>query len=74
MTKLYDVPNNSIIKLHTDLDTPPGAPKLHKNEILKFYHIDGMYSYCKTMDNVVCHLAAYADVAVIGKFIDENHK
>lgn len=70
MTKLYNIPKNSLIKLKEELQVPPGAPKLYKDEIIKFYHLDGMYSYCKTLQNELCHLAANADVEYVGKFED----
>ena len=46
--KLYHVKMNSIITV--------GGEKFY------FYHIDGMYSYCKTMDGNVVHIAAWEDV------------
>lgn len=70
MTKLYNVPRYSIIKLEDEIRVPPEALHLKQGDILKFYHVDGLYSFCKTMDNKLCYLAAYADVSVIGKFKD----
>jgi hypothetical protein len=52
-TLLWKVPRNSMINLNGTL--------------YKFYHVDGMYSYCKNMDGEVVHLAAYTPVKVVGK-------
>jgi hypothetical protein len=49
--KLYDVPRNTRIKVE-DLE-------------LDFHHIDGMYSYCKTDDGEVVHLAAWTEVEIV---------
>lgn len=52
--KLYDVPRNSIISL---VDNP--------KQLLNFFHVDGMYSFCKLFGtNDVVHLAAWTDVYV----------
>lgn len=46
--KLYNIPNNSYIKIDGD--------------VLYFVHIDGAYSFCKDMRGNIVHLAAWADV------------
>ena len=52
--KLYDVPRNSLV-------TPLFDPTLWVN----FYHVDGMYSYCKLFGTEdVVHLSAMTDVFV----------
>ena len=63
--KLYDVPDNSKIKVLDDIKVPPGAPPINKGDILLFDHIDGMYSYCKNMNGELVHLVAWADVEII---------
>jgi len=50
--KLYEAPRNVFIK--TENDT-----------ILKFHHVDGMYSYCTTESGEVVHLAAWTEVEVL---------
>ena len=50
--KLYEAPRNVLIK--TENDT-----------ILKFHHVDGMYSYCTTESGEVVHLAAWTEVEVL---------
>jgi len=63
--KLYEVPNNSRIKVLNDIKVPPAAPPIESGEELKFIKIDGMYSLCKKDDGTICHLVAWADVVVI---------
>ena len=64
--KLYDVPRNTKIKVLTEYsDIPPAAKGVAKNEILKFSHIDGMYSLCYTEDGDIIHIAAWTEVEVI---------
>jgi len=55
--KLFEVPKYSRIKIG---DT-----------VLDFHHIDGMYSYCTDSNGKVHHLAAWADVEVLGPYEDE---
>lgn len=52
--KLYHVHPHSIIEAH--------------GEKFYFYHVDGMYSFCKTMGGEVVHLAAWEDVEVHERF------
>lgn len=54
--KLYDVPNNTKVRLNDDegnyLD-------------LLFHHLDGMYSYCTDDNGNVVHLAAWTEVEIV---------
>jgi hypothetical protein len=50
--KLYNVPKNSTIKLSN------GA-------VLKFHHIDGMYSYCTNENGDVYHIGATEEVEIV---------
>jgi len=63
--KLYNVPNNTKINVLENILIPPGAIYIKRNEELMFYHIDGMYSYCKNKNGNVVHLVAWADVKII---------
>ena len=56
--KLFEVPKYSRIKV--------GGMELD------FHHIDGMYSYCTDKDGKVRHIAAWADVEVLGPYEDES--
>lgn len=49
--KLYDVPNNTLIKVG--------------ETILKFHHLDGMYSFCTTEDGQVAHIFAGQEVEIV---------
>ena len=63
--KLYDVPNNSKIKVLGDIKIPPAAQNIEEQEVLNFSHVDGMYSYCTNSNNEVVHLAAWAEVEIV---------
>jgi hypothetical protein len=63
--KLYDVPNNSKIKVIGDIKTPVDSPEIQENEELTFIKIDGMYSLCKNKDGEFVHLVAWAEVEII---------
>lgn len=63
--KLYDVPNNTKIRVIGDIKVPPAAPDVAENEVLSFGHIDGMYSYCTNSKGEVVHLVAWAEVEIV---------
>lgn len=63
--KLYDVPNNSRIRVIDGTVSRPPGDAAPLGETLTFHHIDGMYSYCKTDDGETVHLAAWTDVEVV---------
>ena len=65
MTQLYEVPRNSWIKVVGYTKAPPGARKADQGEILKFHHIDGMYSYCQRQDGSICHVPAWQEVEIV---------
>jgi len=50
-----------------NIKIPPCSPKVSQNDELKFFHIDGMYSYCTTKDKQVVYLAAWTEVDIIGE-------
>lgn len=60
--ELYKVPNRTWVKIK---DT---------DEIIHLYHIDGMYSYCKTVDGELCHIKAWTDVDVVDPPLDNYQK
>lgn len=53
------------------VQTPPDSPSVSKDELIKFSHIDGMYSLCYTLDQDTyeekepCHLAAWTEVEFV---------
>jgi len=44
---------------------PPDARPIELEEVVKFHHIDGMYSYCHDKDGNVVHLPAWQEVEVL---------
>lgn len=62
--KLYEVPNNSKVRLLEDAQIPPEAMPILKGDVVDFHHLDGMYSYCKFNDHIV-HLAAWTEVELV---------
>ena len=63
--KLYNVPENSKVRVLDDIAVPPAAIPITKGDVLFFDHIDGMYSYCKNMNGELVHLVAWAEVEII---------
>lgn len=63
--KLYDVPNNTKIRVIGDIKTPIASKEINENQILSFKRIDGMYSLCKTNNNKTVHLVAWAEVEIM---------
>jgi len=52
---LYEVPRNTWVKvIEPDCD-----------DIFKFHHIDGMYSYCHDKDGEICHYKAWTEVEIL---------
>ena len=63
--KLFKVPPGSMIRVIGEVEIPPAAPEIDKGEILKFIHVDGMYSLCVNKSGKPVHLVAWAEVEVI---------
>jgi len=57
--KLYEVPNNSRIRV-LDWKDNNGNYKEYN-----FHHLDGAYSYCKDDNGDVIHLAAWTPVEIV---------
>ena len=70
MTKLYNAPRNSFIKLTDSEIGPPGDLGHAVGEVLKFHHVDGMYSFCQTHDGYTTHIPAWAEVEVVNGWED----
>lgn len=69
MTKLFDVPRNSMIRLIEKPTIPVASPT--PDDVLRFSHIDGMYSLCYNHDNTPVHIAAWTEVDVVGRWGNE---
>ena len=64
--KLYNVERGSKIKvLEEYANIPPAAAGVAKNEVLRFSHLDGMYSLCYTEDGEIVHIAAWTEVEIL---------
>jgi hypothetical protein len=63
--KLYEIPRGSLVRL-----AEPSEADLK----IWFGHIDGMYSFCKTLQGDVVHLAAWTPVEVLEKDAEEPKK
>lgn len=69
--KLYEVPRNSIIRVVGGVFGPPGAPEVDQGEVVQFYHVDGMYSYCKNEYGDIVHVPAWQEVEVLNEIQPE---
>ena len=63
--KLYDVPNNTKVRVLAEIKVPPAAPPINKGDVIDFGHIDGMYSYCHNSEGELVHLVAWAEVEIV---------
>lgn len=65
--KLYEVPNNTEVRLLEEPRIPPGAPPVSNGDTILFFHVDGMYSYCKNSNGDIVHIAAWTEVEIVTK-------
>ena len=64
--KLYEALRNSWVRPILDNPTaPPDARPVELGEVIKFHHIDGMYSYCHDKEHNPVHLPAWQEVEVV---------
>lgn len=63
--KLYEVPRNTYVKLEEDSRGPPGGESFSEGTIIKFGHIDGMYSFCWDKDKNIVYLPAWLEVSLV---------
>jgi len=67
--QLHKVPrseNGIWVRVLEDQDGPPDSGGFKTGEMVLFYHVDGMYSYCKDRAGQLVHLRAWAEVEVVG--------
>lgn len=61
-----------------DARVPPAAPIIKNGELIFFDHIDGMYSYCKRVNEdtmkhgELCHLVAWTQVEMVDIMEDKD--
>jgi hypothetical protein len=64
--KLYECPRKSLVRvLDPDPRTPVSSRAVNQGHVLKFDHIDGMYSLCYDNKGNVVHLVAWAEVELL---------
>lgn len=66
--ELHKVPrttNGTWVRVLEESDGPPDAPDFNPNELVLFFHIDGMYSLCKDRAGQNVYLKAWAEVEVV---------
>lgn len=64
--KLYEVPNNSMVRVLERVEGPPGGGGFEIGDELHFYKIDGMYSVCRwPITGTLCHLKAWTEVEIV---------
>lgn len=66
MPKLYELSKRNImIKLLEDVNIPPEHMELKTGQIVKFSHVDGMYSLCYDEEGNTIHPAAWTECEII---------
>ena len=60
--KLFDCKRNSWVVPIAETAAPPGARAVQEGELIKFHHLDGMYSYCRDKQGNPCHLPGWQEV------------
>lgn len=72
--KLYECPRNSIVRLLEEPNHPPASIRSKTNNLLKFHHVDGIYSYCIDENGNVVHPAAWTEVELVSPMETEEEK
>lgn len=63
--KLYELNSRCKVRVLNNEEGPPAHKAFQQNEILTYYHTDGMYSYCRDINGHVVHLPAFAEVEIV---------
>ena len=66
--KLYDVPRTergTWVRVLEDTNGPPSSKPFNEGDLVCFFHIDGMYSYCNDREGNVVHLYAGQEVEIV---------
>lgn len=71
MTKLYEVPRGTWVQPVEDVNVPIAALEVERGAEIFFYHLDGMYSYCKNKEGQVVHLPAWQEVHIMEKQLND---
>lgn len=66
MPKLYELKQRNVfVRLLEDSDVPPVHEDMKKGKIVKFSHIDGMYSLCYDEEGNPVHPAAWTECEIL---------
>ena len=63
--KLYELRTGQLFRVVADNKAPPAAREIAADEVLKFGHVDGMYSFCHDIAGGIVHPVAWAEVEVL---------
>ncbi len=63
--KLYNVPKNTWVTPLEHTEGPPATHAIEAGDPVLFFHIDGLYSYCKDGEGRVVHLPAWTEVMIL---------
>ena len=55
------------VRVLEDTNGPPDSPDFEADDVVLFYHVDGMYSYCRNRGGEIVHLKAWTEVEIISK-------
>ena len=65
MTKLFDIPNNTWVRIISQEVPPPGGMAVDVGQEVFFHHVDGMYSFCSDRECNTVHLKAWTEVEIV---------
>jgi hypothetical protein len=68
--KLYDVPRTECgtwVRVLEDTEGPPVSPDFKADDVVLFYHCDGMFSFCRNRGGESVHLMVGTEVEIIAK-------
>jgi hypothetical protein len=68
--KLYDVPRTkegTWVRVLENTEGPPSSPDHKTDDVVLYFHVDGMYSLCRNKGGEMVHLKAWTEVELIGE-------
>jgi hypothetical protein len=63
--KLYEVPRGTKVRVIEAERPPLGGLPVSDNEVVEFFKIDGMYSFCRNVKGDIVHLPAWTEVEIV---------
>jgi len=67
--ELHKVPETvkgTWVRVLEESNGPPNAPNFKPDDLILYFHIDGMYSSCKDRAGQIVYLKAWTEVEVVG--------